>query len=118
MGYKVNTNIDTSTVIPQWLINKEVQLEGGGFGELTPSQYFKVIIMQSISSAHKTGNLGVLRRTQAIAKQLDAGGVIEFDEQDYSYMKSSMGKAEWNNALEIINSIQPVLDALENAEVS
>ena len=119
--HKINMNIDTSKVITGWMINKKEQLEGGGFGELKASQYFRMIVMQAISSAHKTGNLSVLRRTQSIAKVIDeaieSDGFLTLKDEDFRYVRSSFDKAEWNNSIEIADSLQPILDALDGAEV-
>jgi len=75
--------------------------------------------MQAVSSAHRTGNLGVLRRTQSIATKIDdaikENGKLTLPEEDYRYIKSSMDKAEWNNSLEIADSIEPVINVINEA---
>lgn len=119
--YRINTNIDTSKVLPQLLINKETPLEGGGFGEYTPSQFWKNIVMQSITMAHPTGNLASLRRTQAIGQKINdavaADGLLTLNEEDKKYIQGSMDRADkWNNSLEIANSLSVVYDSITNAE--
>jgi hypothetical protein len=142
--YTVDMNVDTSEVAFQLLQrqpNAKQQEEFTGklqawakadpktrgdqpklnLGEMTAPEYFKSIIMNAISQAHRSGNTAVLRRTKSIAEKLDVAikkeGKLMISENDYNFMKSSVSKADqWNNREEVANSVLIVEDQLLNSE--
>ena len=143
--FKIDMNVDTAGVTPALLLKeatpeaqesykaklvawskadpntrgKAPELDREKMGE---AEYFKSIVMSSISQAHKQGNTQVLRRTRAIADLLeiaiiDNGGILKATQEDYKFIKSSMAKADqWNNLENIAKSILVVEDAINDVE--
>jgi len=120
--YRVDMNVDLDQVHKPLLIDKEKQLEGGGYGEMSAPSFFKSIAMQAISMAHPTGSTASLRRTKSLGDKISecakTGGFLDLIESDYKYLQGALNKADkWNNEFNIAKSVLVVVDAVTNAEV-
>ena len=119
--YRVDLNIDKTDIAPQHFINKEEQLEGGGFGEYTAAQFAVRIISSAITSGHPKGNMTIIRRTLRLAKVLgecaNGTGIIELSQEDLKYLRGSFDKSnEWINTPIAALIVDRVYTTLEKAE--
>ena len=119
--YQVDLNFDKEGISPQHFINREKQLEGGGFGEYTPAQFSVRIIMNAVAGGHPKGNIQSLRRTlrlnELLAKASQNGGIASLEEDDLKYIKSSFDKcSDWNNSVDTATIINRVYSTLEQAK--
>ena len=119
--YTLDLNISKDGIQPQHFINKEVQLEGGGFGEYSTAQFASRLILTSIGSSHPKGNIQSLRRTLKIKDLLEKGasngGMVAMEDDDFKYLRSSFDKcSDWNNNADSAVIIDRVYRVFEEAK--
>ena len=118
---RVDLNIDKEGIPAEHFIDKSKQLEGGGYGEISPAQFATNLILSAVASAHPKGNMQTLRRTlklkDALEKSSANGGVVDLEDDDLKYLSSSFAKAtDWNNNPSTALVIDRVYKTLELAK--
>ena len=115
---RVDLNIDKEGIPAEHFIDKSKQLEGGGFGELSPAQFATNLILSAVASAHPKGNMQTLRRTLKLKDMLESSdtGIVDIEDDDLKYLRGSFDKAtDWHNNPSTALVIDRVYRTLESA---
>lgn len=91
---------------------------------MSATEFFKDIVGQALRQVYKSGNIGILRRTNKILGEFDItiadpakAGIVVFEDDDFKYIRSAFKKADdWKNTGEIAKALIEIDDAFESAE--